>query len=90
MELFLTISYAFIACSSPWWELDNSTTVILLRTVIILLPDLTYANCTFCPWNIRFSVAHKKTVTVFPKEGYVVCFWIGDVMCVSVRLELKF
>jgi len=38
----------------------------------------------------KISCGSQKKVTVFPKEGYVVCFWIGDVMCVSVRLELNF
>ena len=38
----------------------------------------------------KVSYSSQKTVTAFPKEGYVVCFWIGDLMCVSVRWELSF
>jgi len=61
MELFLTISYTFMARSSVWRELEDSTTISLLRTVIILLPGLTYANSAFCPWNIGFPMAHKNS-----------------------------
>jgi hypothetical protein len=87
---FPLISYTFMACSSAWRELDDSTTISHLRTVIILPRGLTYADSTFCPWSIRFPMAHKKTVTDFPKEGYAVCFWIGDASCVSVGWELNF
>jgi len=61
IELFLTISYSFMACSSAWRELVDSTTISLLRTVIIWLRGLTYANSTFCPWNIRFPMAHNNS-----------------------------